>query len=139
MNGYPCKNAERGCTAKVLKSKDDGKYHEILDNGTMGARHFCKFWPSKADGKTAQDVLAEQKKLMTPTEEFRQESQKIEQEVANNAAKEKQYSNNDIMNELSVQKIQIAELVAAFKEVKNDYGKAVAILSASRADQLMKK
>lgn len=65
MNGYPCTNAERGCPAKVLKSKDDGKYHEILENGTMGARHYCKFWPKKGENDTPEQVLAEQKKLMS--------------------------------------------------------------------------
>ena len=136
MNGYPCKNAERGCTAKVLKSKDDGKYHEVEENGTMGARHFCKYWPSKADGKTPQDVLAEQHKLMTPTEEFRQESQKIEQEVANNAAKEKQYSNNDIMNEISIMKIQVSSIESAIKMFTKDVGEALAKMSYQKASSL---
>ena len=51
MNGYPCKNAERGCKASVIKSKDDGKYHEIDENGNIGARHFCKFWPKEDEWK----------------------------------------------------------------------------------------
>ena len=64
MNGYPCKNAERGCKASVIKSKDDGKYHEV-ENGQILARHFCKFWPKRGENATPQEVLETQKKLMS--------------------------------------------------------------------------
>ena len=134
MNGYPCKNADRGCTAKVLKSRDDGKYHEILENGTMGARHFCKFWPKKGENDTPEQVLAEQKRLMSVPQDVKQEFAKIEQEVAKNEVKE--YSNGDIMLAVNNLQISVSKVESIIRTFTKEVGEALAKMSFEKASKL---
>ena len=126
MKGYPCKNADRGCTANVLKSKDDGKYHEIDENGNIGARHFCKFWPKKEDGKTPQDVLNQQKEIMS-------EYKKIGTAVDNTT---EVVSLVDLKHDINIFYIEHQKNMADIKRIMSEFGEAIAKMSFEKASKL---
>lgn len=132
MIGYDCKNKERGCTAKVIKSKDDGKYHEVV-NGQIAERHLCKFWPSKADGKTPQDVLNQQKQLMS-NDQAKEASQQYNKQWPKNEEYEKKIESalSMMMEYIFNIELKLSDIIRLAK------GEDIEVLLGQKDDQIAK-
>ena len=63
-------------------------------------------------------------------------AEKLDKEVTTNTQTGHMYTINEIMEEIINHKRMVAELTTSFKVLKEDYGKAVAVLSFEKAKNL---